>query len=84
MLGLIAGPSFLFLLVHREHALRDQEAAEDIHRRENEREEAEDARPDRAGFARFLGFFALAFASVNIFGGFLVTQRMLGMYKKKS
>jgi NAD(P) transhydrogenase subunit alpha len=34
-------------------------------------------------FARFLGFFALAFASVNIFGGFLVTQRMLGMYKKK-
>jgi len=34
-------------------------------------------------FARFLGFFALAFASVNIFGGFLVTQRMLGMYRKK-
>jgi NAD(P) transhydrogenase subunit alpha len=36
-----------------------------------------------AVFARFLGFFALAFASVNIFGGFLVTQRMLGMYQKK-
>jgi NAD(P) transhydrogenase subunit alpha len=34
-------------------------------------------------FARFVGFFALAFASVNIFGGFLVTQRMLGMYQKK-
>jgi proton-translocating NAD(P)+ transhydrogenase subunit alpha len=34
-------------------------------------------------WARSLGFFALAFASVNIFGGFLVTQRMLGMYKKK-
>ena len=29
------------------------------------------------------GFVALVFASVNIFGGFLVTQRMLAMYKKK-
>ena len=29
------------------------------------------------------GFIALVFASVNIFGGFLVTQRMLAMYKKK-
>ena len=35
-------------------------------------------------WARLLGFFALILASVNIFGGFLVTQRMLGMYKKKS
>ena len=34
-------------------------------------------------WARILGFIALSFASVNIFGGFLVTQRMLGMYKKK-
>jgi NAD(P) transhydrogenase subunit alpha len=34
-------------------------------------------------FARVLGFIALTFASVNIFGGFLVTQRMLGMYQKK-
>jgi NAD(P) transhydrogenase subunit alpha len=34
-------------------------------------------------FARALGFVALAFASVNIFGGFLVTLRMLGMYQKK-
>ena len=34
-------------------------------------------------FARVLGFVALSFASVNIFGGFLVTQRMLGMYQKK-
>jgi NAD(P) transhydrogenase subunit alpha len=34
-------------------------------------------------FARFLGFIALVFASVNIFGGFLVTQRMLSMYQKK-
>ena len=30
-----------------------------------------------------LGFVALIFASINIFGGFLVTQRMLAMYKKK-
>jgi NAD(P) transhydrogenase subunit alpha len=35
-------------------------------------------------FARILGFLALVMASVNIFGGFLVTQRMLSMYKKKS
>ena len=33
--------------------------------------------------ARLSGFLALALASVNIFGGFLVTQRMLAMYKKK-
>jgi NAD(P) transhydrogenase subunit alpha len=30
-----------------------------------------------------LGAFALALASVNIFGGFLVTQRMLAMYRRK-
>ena len=35
------------------------------------------------GLARAFGFIALILASVNIFGGFLVTQRMLGMYKKK-
>src|SRR6201988_1201034 len=34
-------------------------------------------------WARALGFVALVFASINIFGGFLVTQRMLSMYKKK-
>jgi proton-translocating NAD(P)+ transhydrogenase subunit alpha len=34
-------------------------------------------------WARALGFIALVFASVNIFGGFLVTKRMLGMYQKK-
>ena len=33
--------------------------------------------------ARVLGFVALTFASVNIFGGFLVTQRMLGMFQRK-
>ena len=36
-----------------------------------------------AGWARTLGFIALMLASVNIFGGFLVTQRMLGMYQKR-
>ena len=36
-----------------------------------------------SSIAMVFGFFALVLASVNIFGGFLVTQRMLGMYKKK-
>jgi H+-translocating NAD(P) transhydrogenase subunit alpha len=34
-------------------------------------------------WARAFGFVALGLACVNIFGGFLVTQRMLGMYQKK-
>ena len=34
-------------------------------------------------WARIFGFIALSFASVNIFGGFLVTQRMLGMFQRK-
>lgn len=33
--------------------------------------------------AKIFGFLALTMASVNIFGGFLVTSRMLAMYKKK-
>jgi NAD(P) transhydrogenase subunit alpha len=33
--------------------------------------------------AKIFGFLALTMVSVNIFGGFLVTQRMLGMYKKR-
>jgi NAD(P) transhydrogenase subunit alpha len=36
-----------------------------------------------AGAATGFGFVALCLVSVNIFGGFLVTQRMLAMYKKK-
>src|SRR5258708_27899278 len=40
--------SLLFLLVHREHALRHQKAAENIHRSENQRDKAEAARPDPA------------------------------------
>tara|TARA_B100002051_G_C16308404_1_gene426301 strand:+ start:240 stop:545 length:306 start_codon:yes stop_codon:yes gene_type:complete len=33
--------------------------------------------------SNIFGFFAIILAAVNIFGGFLVTQRMLQMYKKK-
>ena len=39
--------------------------------------------PAAALVSRILGFFALIMVSVNVFGGFLVTQRMLAMYKKK-
>ena len=35
------------------------------------------------GFGKAMGVAAVALAAVNIFGGFLVTQRMLAMYKKK-
>jgi len=46
--------------------------------------EAADAAGESGHFiAKLLGFAALVMASVNIFGGFLVTQRMLGMYQKK-
>ena len=38
---------------------------------------------DDSWSAKAFGFAALILASVNIFGGFLVTQRMLAMYKKK-
>ncbi|MBF2760519.1 MAG: NAD(P) transhydrogenase subunit alpha [Ectothiorhodospiraceae bacterium AqS1] len=34
--------------------------------------------------SRAFGFVAVILASINIFGGFLVTQRMLAMYRKKS
>jgi NAD(P) transhydrogenase subunit alpha len=36
-----------------------------------------------SGLATGFGVVAMALAAVNIFGGFLVTQRMLAMYKKK-
>ena len=46
--------------------------------------EAADAAGSSGHFlAKLLGFVALVMASVNIFGGFLVTQRMLAMYQKK-
>ena len=41
------------------------------------------ANDDGPLWARALGFVALTFASVNIFGGFLVTQRMLAMFQRK-
>ncbi|MFY8092086.1 MAG: NAD(P) transhydrogenase subunit alpha [Niveispirillum sp.] len=36
------------------------------------------------GLSALMGFLAIVLASVNIFGGFMVTQRMLAMYKKKA
>ncbi len=36
-----------------------------------------------SAFSNFLGFLAVVFASVNIFGGFIITKRMLHMFKKK-
>ena len=41
------------------------------------------AGPAGLGFSKIMGFVAVALASVNIFGGFIVTQRMLSMFKKK-
>ena len=42
------------------------------------------AGPADFNFAKVMGFLAIVLAAVNIFGGFIVTQRMLGMFKKKS
>jgi H+-translocating NAD(P) transhydrogenase subunit alpha len=41
------------------------------------------AGPAGLSFSKVMGFIAVVLASVNIFGGFLVTQRMLSMFKKK-
>ena len=41
------------------------------------------AGPAEANFSQIMGFCAVVLASVNIFGGFIVTQRMLSMFKKK-
>lgn len=41
------------------------------------------AGPAEMSLSKIFGFVAIMLASVNIFGGFLVTQRMLAMYKKK-
>lgn len=35
------------------------------------------------GFSTWMGFLAVILASVNIFGGFIITRRMLAMFKKK-
>jgi len=39
--------------------------------------------PEAFGTSKILGFFAVMLASINIFGGFIVTQRMLRMFRKK-
>lgn len=39
--------------------------------------------PDEPSMAKVLGFVAMTLAAVNIFGGFTVTQRMLGMFRRK-
>jgi len=41
------------------------------------------AGPAHFDFSKIMGFLAVLLASVNIFGGFIVTQRMLAMFKKK-
>ena len=41
------------------------------------------AGPVGLDFSKVMGFIAVMLASINIFGGFIVTQRMLGMFKKK-
>jgi len=41
------------------------------------------AGPADGGMAKFFGFLAIVLASINIFGGFVITQRMLSMFKKK-
>jgi proton-translocating NAD(P)+ transhydrogenase subunit alpha len=41
------------------------------------------AGPAEFGFAKIMGFIAVTLAAVNIFGGFIVTQRMLQMFQRK-
>lgn len=41
------------------------------------------AGPSEVSVSKILGFVAVVLAAVNIFGGFLVTQRMLAMFQKK-
>ncbi|MEX2008745.1 MAG: NAD(P) transhydrogenase subunit alpha [Dongiaceae bacterium] len=41
------------------------------------------AGPAGFGFSQVMGFLAVTLAAVNIFGGFIVTQRMLSMFRKK-
>ncbi len=42
------------------------------------------AGPAEVSFSKIMGFVAVTLASVNIFGGFIVTQRMLQMFRKKT
>jgi NAD(P) transhydrogenase subunit alpha len=41
------------------------------------------AKPEEMDIGTILGLVAVMLAAVNVFGGFLVTQRMLSMFKKK-
>jgi NAD(P) transhydrogenase subunit alpha len=41
------------------------------------------AGPMGMSFSKVMGFLAVTLAAVNIFGGFIVTQRMLSMFKRK-
>jgi NAD(P) transhydrogenase subunit alpha len=41
------------------------------------------AGPEEMNLSKFLGFGAIVLAAVNIFGGFVVTQRMLQMFRRK-
>jgi NAD(P) transhydrogenase subunit alpha len=41
------------------------------------------AGPAGVSFAKIMGFVAVTLAAVNIFGGFIVTQRMLSMFQRK-
>tara|TARA_B100000029_G_scaffold466862_1_gene502724 strand:- start:4611 stop:4901 length:291 start_codon:yes stop_codon:yes gene_type:complete len=41
------------------------------------------AGPAEMSMAKIMGFIAMTLAAVNIFGGFTVTQRMLGMFRRK-
>jgi len=41
------------------------------------------AGPPGVSFAKIMGFIAVTLAAVNIFGGFIVTQRMLQMFQRK-
>ena len=42
------------------------------------------AGPDGMSLSKLFGFFAVILAAINIFGGFIVTRRMLHMFKKKA
>lgn len=42
------------------------------------------AGPDQLDAGTVMGLVAVMLAAVNVFGGFLVTQRMLSMFKKKN
>jgi len=40
--------------------------------------------PQETSFSTMMGFIAMTLAAVNIFGGFIVSNRMLAMFKKKT